>query len=96
MKKLISSMMLLLLAFTLTAFSWESDYTAPAVTAVTAVEGTREITVAMEAVTGSEVLTNFLSSFSKMTASFRAKTSGKARKAAVRPPLFSPTAAPTP
>lgn len=80
MKKLISSMMLLLLAFTLTAFSWESDYTAPAVTAVTAVEGTREITVAMEAVTGSEGADKLLVELFENDSLISSKNLGKSKK----------------
>lgn len=80
MKKLMSTMMLLLLAFTLTAFSWESDYTSPVVTAVTAVEGTRDITVAIEAVTGNEGADKLLVELFENGSLITSKNLGKSRK----------------
>ncbi len=80
MKKLTALLLFLLLAFSLTAFSWESDYTSPVIEAVTAVEGTRNTEITINAVTGNEGADKLLVELFENGSVKSSKNLGKSKK----------------
>ena len=80
MKKLLAILMLGLIASSIFAFSWESDYVAPEVLSVTPVEGTREIEVKINAVTGKEGADKLLVELYRSDSLKSDKNLGKSKK----------------
>ncbi len=80
MKKFLTVMMLGLIASSIFAFSWESDYAGADVLSVTPVEGTREIEVKLNAVTGKEGADKLLVELFKDSSLRSDKNLGKSKK----------------